>query len=253
MKRIALPTLLAAGLLLATAPAGVAAPVGPAAPVGLAAPVELAAPARPDVVTVPLPAVIAVPAVIGVAARTVTFPASVEVGASVTGLRSASLWYTYPDARARTLVGTATSRTSGSLTVVGRLDARRIAPGRIRVLVLDDVEGDARTIELELRRRSRVAVTRAELRADGRAELDVLVRHYDHRTGGYVPSRLSPVRLQEQVGGRWVTVATVTTDRTGTAAALVPAGPGAHRYRAVRPDGRTVLAATSRPVEARRG
>jgi flagellar hook-associated protein 2 len=40
----------------------------------------------------------------------------------------------------------------------------------------------------------------------------------------------------------------VTTGTSGLAATLVPAGPGMHEYRAVRPDGASVLTATSRTI-----
>ncbi len=74
------------------------------------------------------------------------------------------------------------------------------------------------------------------------------VSHYDPKIGKFAPSRLSPVRLQEKIGSTWVALTQVTTDISGLATTVVTAGPGEHRYRAVRPNGVTVRAATSKVV-----
>jgi hypothetical protein len=111
--------------------------------------------------------------------------------------------------------------------------------------VRDDADGGVRTILIDLRRLSRVSLTHAEFRSDGRVALAVRVLHFDPKLARFAPSRLSPVRLQEKLNGTWTTIATVTTGASGLAGALVPAGPGAHLYRAVRPSGATVLAAKS--------
>lgn len=209
--------------------------------------IGLASPALADVRVVSLPTAVAVDSTF------VHFTGTVQVSASATGLRSASLWFRYPDGTAaRTLVGSATSRKRDVLTVTGRLDARRITPGLNQVRVLDDVDGDGQTIVLDLRRRSRLAITRADFLANGQVVLSVQTRHYDPKTGRYVASRFSPVRLQEKVGKRWVAVGSLTTDRAGAGVALVSAGPGPHVYRARRPDGATVMAATSKQFSAAR-
>jgi hypothetical protein len=204
----------------------------------------LSAPARADVVAVSLPTQVVI------SERLVKFSGTVKLGSTTTGLRSASLWFRYPNATSATRVGTATSRRPGFLVVTAGLDASRITPGLNQVEVKDDADGDSRSITLDLRRQSRVKITRAEVRSDGRVALAVKVAHYDPRLGRFAPSRLSPVRLQEKIGADWVPVGRVTTDATGRATTLVTLGSGAHVYRAVRPDGATVRAATSRTVTA---
>ena len=203
---------------------------------------SLSTPARADVGAVSLPTSLTI------ADRTLSFSGTVRVGSTTTGLRSASLWFTYPDAAVATRIGTATSRRPGFLVVTACLDAARITPGLNRVQVKDDADGDTRTIMLDLRRRSRVTITHAEFGSDGRVALAIKVSHYDPKRGRFVASKLSPVRLQEKVSGSWVPVAQVTTDATGLAGALLKAGPGRHDYRAIRPDGATVLAATSKTI-----
>jgi hypothetical protein len=198
--------------------------------------------ARADVVAVSLPT--AVP----IAERTLTFNGTVRLGSTTTGLRTATLWFRYPNALEDTQIGTATSRRPGFLVVTANLDSTRIIPGLNRVWVRDEADGDTRTVLLDLRRRSRVTITHAERRSAGRIWLAVKVSHYDPKLGRFAPSRLSPVKLQERVGGTWVTAGQVTTGTSGLAATLVPAGPGKHEYRAVRPDGASVLTATSRTI-----
>ena len=55
------------------------------------------------------------------------------------------------------------------------------------------------------------------------------------------------------MGGTWSTLTTVTSDAQGLAGALIPAAKGAHYYRALRPDGATVMAAVSYTVRAGHG
>jgi hypothetical protein len=202
----------------------------------------LATSAQADVASVSLPTTAAI------SARTLTFSGTVRVGSTTTGLRSASLWFRYPDTHSAIRVGTATSRRPGFMVVTASLDTTRIAPGLNKLRVQDDADGDTRTITLDLRRLSRVTITRAEPRTDGQVALAIKVSHYDPTLGRFAPSRLSPVRLQEKVNDTWVPVGQATTDRAGLAKILVDAGSGPHEYRAVRPDGATVLAATSKTV-----
>jgi hypothetical protein len=206
----------------------------------------LAAPARADVVGVSLPAAVTI------SNRTVNFTGTVRLGSTATGLRSASLWFRYPKTLAPTRVGTATSRRPGFLVVTASLDAARITPGPNQVLVKDDADGGTRTITLDLRRLSRVTITHAEFRSDGRVALAVKLSHYEPKLGRYAPSKFSPVRLQEKIGNTWVPVGQVTTDASGLAGTLLKAGTGLHYYRAVRPNGATVLSATSKTIRTSR-
>jgi hypothetical protein len=198
--------------------------------------------ARAAVVTVSLPTTVSI------SDRTLTFSGTVRVRSTTTGLRSASLWFHYPDALSQTRIGTATSRRPGFLVVTASLDATRIVPGLNTIQVQDDADGNIRTLALDLRRRSRVTLAQGASRTAGQVALVVKVAHYDPKLGRFAPSRLSPVRLQEKVGAVWVPLAQVTTSRSGVATVLIKAKAGEHRYRAVRPDGATVLAATSKTL-----
>jgi hypothetical protein len=227
MKRIITATLLIASVVVTAVVTG------------------LAAPAKADVVTVSLPTAVTI------SARTVSFSGTVQVDSSTAGRRSASVWFRYPNASAAVRVGSATSRRPGFLAVTVTMDASRIKPGVNRLLVKDDADGAARTIMLDLRRLSRVSVALTEFRAAERVVLAVEVVHYDPKVGRFIPSRKSPVRFQEKVSGAWVTVDETVTNAAGRAVVLIPAGPGVHRYRAVRPNGATVLAATSKSIRTR--
>ena len=227
MKRIVTGALLAASVLL---------------PALLA----VAAPAEAGVVAVSLPTAA------GISGPTLTFSGTVRLRVATAGPRTASLWFQYSDAVGLTQVGTARSRQPGFLVVTATLDTRRIEPGINRVLVRDDADGATRAIALDLRRVSRVAITHAEYRSDGTVALAVRLRHYDARLGRFAPSRLSPVRLEEKVFGVWTPIGDVTTNASGLAGTVVSAGPGEHSYRAVRPIGATVLAATSKTIRTGR-
>jgi hypothetical protein len=202
----------------------------------------LSSSARADVGAVSLPSSVTI------SQRTVSFSGTVQIASTSTGLRSASLWFRYPGLASASRIGTAISRRPGFLVVTASLDATRVTPGLNQLEVRDDADGDTRTILFDLRRQSRVMITHAEYRSDGRVALAVKVWHYDPKAGRFAPSKLSPVRLQERVDDRWVSVGQVTTGADGLAGALVPAGPGRHDYRAVRPDGATVRTATSKTI-----
>ena len=203
----------------------------------------LAAPAGAQVVAVSLPTAVTI------SSKTLTLAGTVRVSTAGTGVRSAGLWFRYPNTTSATLVGHATSSRPGFLAITGRLDATRIVPGQNRLLVVDGADGGRRIIVLDLRRQSRVAITHAEYRR-GRVALAVRLTHYEPKSGVFIASRLSPVRVQERIDGNWITLISVTTDRLGLAGAVVPAGPGVHLYRAVRPDGATVRTATSLTTSA---
>ena len=202
--------------------------------------------AQADVVAVSLPTTMSI------SDRTLTFSGTVRVRPTTTGLRSASLWFRYPDAFSQTRVGTATSRRPGFLVVTASLDATRIVPGLNQIQVQDDADGNIRTLQVDLRRRSRVTLTEGESRTDGQVALVVKVSHYDPKLGRFAPSRLSPVQIQEKIDDAWVPIAQVTTRSSGLAGVLLKASHGAHDYRAVRPDGATVLAARSKTLHTGR-
>lgn len=65
---------------------------------------------------------------------------------------------------------------------------------------------------------------------------------------GLKPSSRSPIWVQRWTGTRWTTVRTLTTDSRGFTAAAIVAPGGRQTFRAVRPVGATVTAATSRVV-----
>jgi len=228
MKRIVIAALLITSVLVPAVVAG------------------LSTSARADVGTVSLPTAVTI------SEPTVSFSGTVRVGATTTGLRSASLWFRYPNTASAIRIGTATSRRPGYLVVTVSLDATRIIPGLNKFQVKDDADGDTRTITLDLRRKSRVTITHAEFRSDGRVALAVKVSHYDPRMGNFAPSKLSPVRLQEKIGETWVPVGQITTNASGLAGVLLKAGPGLHDYRAIRPNGATVLTATSKTIRTGR-
>jgi hypothetical protein len=208
-----------------------------------------AAPARAAVTALTAPA----RATIG--AGTVTVAVTIGVDAGADGRHRASVWYRYPGDPAATRVARLSTRRAGPVVVRARLDATRVAFGPNRLAVTDDSldtagagATDAPAVTVDTRRRSRVAITRAEPVRDGIVVLTVRVTHYAPLKGRYVASRLSPVRLQEKVSGAWVTRATGTTSAAGVATATLTAPSGPHTYRAVRPNGATVWSATSPPV-----
>jgi hypothetical protein len=207
----------------------------------------VAAPAHADVVAVTLPTDAAI------SATALRLAGTVRVDSAGNGLKSASLWFRYPDTGVLSRVGRATSRRPGFLAITATIDTTRIVAGANQLTVVDDTDGDSRTINLDLRRVSRVSITHAEFRAHGRIALAVRATHYDPRSNHFVGSKLSPVRLQEKLSGTWTTIASATTDSSGLAGALVPAASGVHYYRVVRPDGATVLGATSLTIRATRG
>jgi len=209
--------------------------------------IGLAPSAQATVVTVSLPAAATI------SARTVFLSGTVQVGDDGTGLRSATLWFSYPGDAAPTQVGQAASRRTSLLKITARLDATRIKPGVNQVLVRDEADGTSQTVAVDLRRKSQLAITHAEFRPHAKMALAVRVLHYDPTRDTFVASRLSPVRLQESIGGTWSTLATVTSDAQGLAGAVIRAGRGAHYYRALRPDGATVMAAVSYTVRAGHG
>jgi hypothetical protein len=234
VKRIVTATLITAGVLVSTV-----------ATVAALATV-VAAPAQAEVVAVALPSTATI------TSKTLTLTGAVRVGRSDSGVRSAAAWFVYPGAALPTLVGTTSSRRPGFLAITVRIDATRVVAGPNQLQIIDAADGDSRIVPLDLLRQSRVAITHAEPRSHGRMALAVRVTHYNPKTDKFIASRRSPIRLQERVNGSWVTLITVTSDKLGLAGAAVPAGPGVHLYRAVRPDGETVRTATSLTIRAAR-
>lgn len=151
-------------------------------------------------------------------------------------------------------VGHGASRTS-TVSVNVRLATKYLTPGTENELVVEDrITGRWSTIPLHVRRRSRLTLTHADGRQDGTVVVRGVLRHY--RAGAkpvgtaaaaqaeYAPSRQSPVRVQQSVDGRWVTLKTVQTNEFGMVAAKVRPRDGAV-LRLSRPIGLTVTAAQS--------
>jgi len=179
-----------------------------------------------------------------ISSRMIILSRTVQAGPPGQSLRPAVLWFSYPADARPTRVGSAVPAGPGRLQLTLRLDAARITPGP-NWLQSIDTAGGWRAIELDLRRLSRVAITDAELRPAARIGMAVRVMHYDPKLDRFVPSQLSPVRLQEEIDGRWVTQAHVVSNVLGRARTTFPAGSWRHYYRAVRPEGATVRGATS--------
>jgi hypothetical protein len=204
--------------------------------------------AQADVVAVSLPPVASI------SAPVLTLSGTVRLTSAGSAQRSATLWIRYPDATTSTKVGAVTSRRPGFLAITARIDATRIVPGPNQLQLIDPSDGSSRTITVDLRRETRIAITHAEFRTRGRVAVAVRVQHFDPRRNAFVASRLSPVHLQEKVDGDWVTRAELTTDASGLAGAMVPATTaGNHYFRAIRPDGATVWTATSLTVATSAG
>ena len=128
-----------------------------------------------------------------------------------------------------------------------RVNAARTGVGRVTLWVLDQSTGDVQRVAVTLLRRT--AVSRPFVEAcDGWVYVRATVSHYDPRVGHYMPSKASPVRVQEATPRGWVTVATITTDTRGTVAGYVPVGYGRHLLRLQRLTGATVTAGTSPTV-----
>jgi hypothetical protein len=208
----------------------------------------LAGSARADVIAVSLPPVASI------SSPTLALSGTVRLSSDGTGRRSAALWIRYPDATAATKVGSVTSRRPGFLAITARIDARRIVPGPNQLQLIDAADGSSRTITVDLRRETRIAITHAEFRTRERVAVAVRVQHFDPKQNAFIASRLSPVHVQEKVDGGWVTRAELTTDASGLAGVVLPAATaGNHYYRAIRPDGATVWTATSLTVATRAG
>lgn len=121
--------------------------------------------------------------------------------------------------------------------------------GAVDVQAWDEVGGEVETARTKLLRQSRLAVTRVENRGGGRVTVSVRLEHFSG--DGYAGSNLSPVDIQELRSGRWVTRASVTTNRDGLAGATVATTGGMHTWRAVRKQGATVTGAVSETLRAR--
>jgi methionine-rich copper-binding protein CopC len=126
------------------------------------------------------------------------------------------------------------------------LATKYLTPGTQNELVVqDDVTGDWSTLPLDVRRRSRLTLTHAAPQTGGTLLVRGLLRHYSLEAGRFVPSRKSPIRVQQLVNGRWLTLADAATNPSGMVGVAVRPLPGHVVLRLSRPTGATVTATTS--------
>jgi hypothetical protein len=206
---------------------------------------------------------VTLPARVVVSGRTLKLSGSVAApakgSASAAAVRALSLWFTYPGSKTPVKIGGVSADSKGMLTVTAQLNAARIAMGLNTIQIREGASSSASATgaavaTVDVRRRSRVKIVNAVFKpttAGFAAAVAVQVSHFDPKTVTYLGSRLSPIRLQELVGGTWVTRASATTNATGLATATFAATAGKHTYRAVRPNGATVWSATSPEITAR--
>lgn len=127
-----------------------------------------------------------------------------------------------------------------------------VRPGE-SVIELDQIGASVVRIPVTARRQSRVSAPMPTAWG-GSMLVQGVVSHYDPATGGYRGDVASPVQVQVlplDGAGRWVTVATLTTDPTGAVVGLVPPMPG--MVRLIRPVGATVTGGTGIAVFAQGG
>lgn len=174
-----------------------------------------------------------------------TYRTPVRTNTTLYDTHYASTWIQYPGGR-QLFSGEGRSR-AATVPVLGEVqsDFMNNVWGLTDGVAVDDVDGRSTAVVFDVRRRTKVGLT-ASVLGGSTVLLGARVTHYDAVTGRYINSRLSPVRLQELIGGKWVTVKNVKTDTAGRASGLVvPATAGSHRFRALRPNGATVWSAAS--------
>lgn len=175
-----------------------------------------------------------------------SFQALLKTNTTLDGKHYASLWFVSPVTGRLTFAGEGGGE-SATVRVLADLDAASIAPhwGLVDGVAVDDVDGRSTPVTLDVRRRSRVFLSRPTV-SRGKVSFVAGVQHYD---GGvsetYIESKKSPVRLQERIDGKWVHLSTARTDSEGMATLVATASPGRHRYRVYRPNGATVWSAVS--------
>jgi hypothetical protein len=118
--------------------------------------------------------------------------------------------------------------------------------GRSILAVTDDVAPMNTTparVVLEVRRPSRfgAGTWTPTYWGDG-LTVSATLYAYTPAAGAWTPQRNSPVKVQELRAGRWVTVATLTTNSRGVFTGSVTLGGGLHTVRVARPQGATVTA-----------
>jgi hypothetical protein len=154
------------------------------------------------------------------------------------GLHCASVWSPV------SFLGRACSRYA-TFTVPVALG--RFTPlGRSILAVTDDVAPMNTTparVVLEVRRPSRfgAGTWTPTYWGDG-LTVSATLYAYTPAAGAWTPQRNSPVKVQELRAGRWVTVATLTTNSRGVFTGSVTLGGGLHTVRVARPQGATVTA-----------
>jgi hypothetical protein len=135
------------------------------------------------------------------------------------------------------------------VTVTARLDARFVPLGRSVLRLTDEANplgAPAQAVTLDARRPSRFGQGTFLDMGSGDLWLSATLYAYTPAVGGLTPQRYSPVRVQELVGGRWLTRATLTTTARGVASGIVHLGGGVHVFRVARPAGSTVWSTTGR-------
>jgi len=111
-------------------------------------------------------------------------------------------------------------------------------------LELDQRDGRVVRILVTAKRTSRVSAPMVAPGPLTGARISGIASHYDPRTGGYVGDSLSPVMVQKWQAGRWTTLRTATTARSGGFTVNLALAPGGHVLRLVRPVGATVTGGT---------
>jgi hypothetical protein len=118
--------------------------------------------------------------------------------------------------------------------------------GRSILAVTDDVAPMNTTparVTLEVRRPSRfgAGTWTPTYWGDG-LTVSAALYAYTPALGAWTPQKSSPVQVQELRAGRWVTVATLTTNSRGVFTGSVTLGGGLHTVRVARVQGATVTA-----------
>lgn len=176
------------------------------------------------------------------------YRAVLRTNTTTLGNHYASIWLVSPNTGRMTFSAEGRSR-SADVPVLGTLVSEFIAPywGLVDAMAVDDADGRTTPMTLDVRRRSRVTMDVPRIDR-GRVVVSAVVEHYNGAgsAGKYIPSKKSPVQLQELTSSGWVLVALGVTDGGGLVTVMGSAGPGEHRYRVRRPDGATVWAAASK-------
>lgn len=179
-----------------------------------------------------------------------SFTATLRTNTTLDGKHYASIWINSPVSGHLLFAGEGGGE-SRDVSVTGDVFTDEVKPhwGLVDAMAVDDVDGRSTGLTLDVRRRTRVSITRVTKLHSGVTFVSVSVQHYngDGLAGKYIPSKSSPVQLQERTLGRnWGKVDSTVTDSNGAATLVVSATPGRHIYRVYRPNGATVWSAISK-------